>query len=70
MSPYLTDRDVADRFGISVPKVHRLCANGWPHMRVGRDYRFTAAHIAAIEQLCERTATPETPADTWGVKTR
>jgi ribosomal protein L23 len=65
MSKHLTDADVADIFGITVEKVRDLCRTGWPHMKVGRVYRFSQAHLAAIEQLCERKPAPQTPAQTW-----
>lgn len=71
MSTLLTDSDVAAHFDISREQVQRRCLAGqWPHMRVGKAYRFKAEHLAAIEALCEVKAAPETAAQTWGVKSR
>jgi len=39
---FLTDREVADEFGISWEQVQQRCRAGqWAHHRVGRKYRFT-----------------------------
>lgn len=62
MTTYLTDADVAQRFNKSREFVQRQCKAGWPHMRVGKSYRFTEAHIRAIEALCEAAPAPATPA--------
>jgi excisionase family DNA binding protein len=71
MSAALTDTDVAEHFGITVDKLRRLVkSEGWPHMRLGKSYRFSAVHVAAIEALLEVKPAESTPAETWGVKTR
>jgi len=68
---YLTDTEVADQFGISKEQVQRRCAAGqWPHMRVGKAYRFKAEHVAAIEALCEVKPRETTADETWGRKRR
>lgn len=69
---YLTDRDVAKKFGISWQQVQQRCKAGqWPHLRVGRLYRFTTKHVEQIERLHEITpAQPEAQAQTWGRKKR
>lgn len=71
MSSLLNDKQVAERFDLTVDKLRRLCkSEGWPHMRMGSSYRFTEAHVAAIEAMSEVKPAPETPAESWGVKTR
>jgi excisionase family DNA binding protein len=68
---YLTDTDVAEQFGISKEQVQRRCAAGqWPHMRVGKAYRFKAEHVAAIEALCEVPVRLKTADESWGRKRR
>lgn len=60
-APYLTDRDVAATFGISWQQVQQRCKAGqWPHLRVGRKYRFTTEHVEQIAALVE--VKPSTPA--------
>ena len=68
----LTDRDVAEHFGISWQQVQARCKAGqWPHLRIGRTYRFTPAHLETIERLSEvLPAEPQQQAETWGRKTR
>lgn len=65
MSALLSDKDLAERFDITVEKVRDLCRHGWPHMRIGRVYRFSQAHLAAIEALCEVKPAPQSAAQTW-----
>lgn len=65
MNALLSDKDLAERFDITVEKVRDLCRNGWPHMRIGRVYRFSQAHLAAIEALCEVKPAPQSAAQTW-----
>lgn len=71
MTSYITDSEVADQFGKSKEFVQRMCNTGqWPHMRIGKSYRFKADHVSAIEALCEVKPTPQTNAETWGRKRR
>lgn len=67
MSAYLTDADLAEQFGRSREFVQRMCrTKQWPHMKVGKSYRFKAHHVAAIEALCDVQATaPVDPGLTW-----
>jgi len=69
---YLTDRDVAEHFGISWQQVQERCkSKQWPHIRLGRFYRFTEKHVEQIERLHEvGVAAPEAQEQTWGRKTR
>jgi hypothetical protein len=74
VSEYLTDKDVATTFDISFQQVQQRCKKGqWPHIRIGRKYRFTPDHVAAIAKLHE-VAPPDRPdttaGNTWGQKTR
>jgi excisionase family DNA binding protein len=64
---YLTDQEVADRFGKSKAFVQRMCqAKQWPPMRIGKSYRFKTEHVAAIEALCE-VKPAVAPGKTWGL---
>lgn len=68
---YLTDVEVAEQFGKSKEFVQRMCrSKQWPHMQVGKAYRFKAEHVSAIEALCEQQVSSQTPAETWGRKRR
>lgn len=67
--PYITDAGLAQRLGKSRGWVHARCRDGWPHMRAGKSYRFTAGHVAAIEALLTVDHhAPAAPADVnpWG----
>lgn len=45
----MTSAQMADRFQVSTETVHRMCRIGkWPHVKVGRLYRFTEANYQAI----------------------
>lgn len=66
-----TADDLADRYGHSREYVLRAAREGkWPHLRVGRQVRFTEAHVAAIDAMHEVKATAATAAASWGRKTR
>lgn len=69
---HLTDNEIAERVGKSKWFVQEQCKrNGWPHLRVGKSYRFTAEHVAAIDALLERKTQPAAPAaNPWGRKAR
>lgn len=70
MSAFLSDREVADEFGISWEQVQQRCRTGqWPHLRIGRRYLFKPEHVEQIAALCE-VKPQATPAETWGRKTR
>ena len=52
MTTYLTDADLAERFGEPVTKVEKWRRQyGWPHMKVGRQVRYTEADVAEIERI-------------------
>lgn len=52
MATYLTDADLAERFGEPVAKIEKWRRRyGWPHFKVGREVRYTEADVAAIERL-------------------
>jgi len=70
MSTWLTDHELAAEFGISWQQVQQRCRTGqWPHLKVGRKYRFTPEDVAQIiETFVVKPVT--TPAETWGRKTR
>ena len=71
---FLTDKDVAKKFDISWQQVQQRCkSQQWPHIKLGRFYRFTPEHVAAIAKLHEVAppAAPDTSAtNTWGQKKR
>lgn len=48
-----TDQELADQFGITVQKLHKLrLRNGWPCVRLGRwDIRFTAEQVDQIVRM-------------------
>jgi len=52
MDHYLTEADLADRFQVTVHVVGEWRRRyGWPHLKIGRTVRYTAAHVARIEQI-------------------
>lgn len=70
---HLTDDELAERIGKSKWFVQEQCkAKHWPHLRIGKSYRFTAAHVDAIEALLEVKvdATAPAVANRWGRKGR
>lgn len=76
-APLLTDTDLADRYGKSRAFVQAQCrTKTWPHLRVGKSFRFTEDHVAAIDaQLEVSTSTPDAlpaaqPGNPWGRKGR
>ena len=45
----MTSAQVAASLKVSTETVHRMCrSRKWPHVKVGRLYRFTAANYEAI----------------------
>lgn len=51
-----TAEDLAAKFDVGVETVYRKCRTGqWPHFKIGRLYRFTAAQYETI------TAPPVVP---------
>ena len=47
---YLTDADLADRFGEPEQKIKKWRLQyGWPHLKIGRQVRYTEADVAEIE---------------------
>ena len=71
MSLLLPD-DVAAHLGVTREFVMTNCRTGrWPHIKVGKHYRFSPLQLAAIEELCTVTpAAPDTTTGSWGVVTR
>lgn len=76
-APLLTDTDIAERYGKSRAFVQAQCrTKTWPHLRVGKSFRFTEDHVAAIDaQLEVATATPDPmpqpgASNAWGRKGR
>lgn len=79
---HTTDRELADRLGVSLWFVQKQCRDkNWPHLSVAGHRRFTAEHVAAIEQQLEvpaddpDTASAPATADeraavAWGRSTR
>lgn len=62
MSALTTDTELADRFKITVEKLHELRKkNGWPVTRLGRfEFRFTEEQVARIIEI--QTVGGERPA--------
>lgn len=69
---YLTDADMATRVGKSREWVHDQCRAGWPHLRVGKSYRFTTEQVKRIEELLtpKPAATPTPEANPFGYRGR
>ncbi len=67
----LFPEDIASHLGSTREEVIRQCRAGrYPHVRVGKHYRFTEADRDAItELLAVQPKTPEKSA-TWGLVTR
>jgi hypothetical protein len=58
----LTDADVAETFGRSPEWVQDQCrAKRWPHVKVGKSYRFTPEQVAEIVRLS--TVEPAAPTE-------
>jgi hypothetical protein len=62
VSRYLTDADLAEKFGRSREWVQAQCRGGWPHMKVGKSYRFTDEQVAQIEAMLTPAAPAAAPA--------
>jgi len=69
---FLTDRDLAKVVGKSAEYVRSQCATRkWPHLKVGRSYRFTAGHVEHIASLLEIVPTEASAAaQSWGRRKR
>lgn len=66
-----TADDLADRYGKSREYVQQQCRAGkWPHLKVGRSYRFTDQHVAQIDAMHEVKARESVAAASWGRKER
>jgi excisionase family DNA binding protein len=49
MSDFLTEVDLANELGVTEEKVREWRRRyGWPHIKIGRQVRFTAADVRAI----------------------
>lgn len=74
----LTDDEMAERYGKGRWFVQTECRAGrWPHLRVGRSFRFTEEQVASIDALLEVKPKAKPVADApvvsvkaWGVKGR
>lgn len=65
MSAYLTDADIAEKFGESVEKIAKWRRqHGWPHMKVGRQVRYTDSDLVEIERLHHIAVTKSSTAST------
>jgi excisionase family DNA binding protein len=65
-----TDADLADL--LSIPReqvVRRARAGEFPHVRIGRRYRFTDDDVKAIIAAHHRETVP-VPENPWGVRRR
>ena len=69
---FLTDRDLGEIVGKSAEYVRSQCATRkWPHLRVGKSYRFTTAHVEHIATLLEVAPTEASAAaQSWGRRKR
>jgi excisionase family DNA binding protein len=57
---FLTEQQLAERLGIAVDKVAEWRRRyGWPHLKIGREVRFTEADVRAIE--AQHRVTSERP---------
>lgn len=51
MTPFITEADLAERLGVTEAKVTEWRRQyGWPHLKIGRQVRFTEADVQAIER--------------------
>ena len=65
-----TEEDVAALLAIPREQVVRRARAGqFPHVRIGRRYRFTEADVAAIIAANHRETVP-VPENPWGVRRR
>jgi hypothetical protein len=69
---FLTDHDLAKIVGKSAAYVRSQCTTRkWPHLRVGRAYRFTPGHVQHIATLLEvAPAEVSAAAQSWGRRKR
>ncbi len=66
----LTPEDLADCFHVDREQIVRRCRSGeFPHLRIGRAYRFSEADIEAIFQIVRREP-KVVPANPWGSRRR
>lgn len=65
MTAYLTDADIAEKFGESVEKIAKWRRQyGWPHIKVGRQIRYTDSNLVEIERLHHVAATKPAATET------
>lgn len=66
MQELVTEKQLAERFGISVKKVAELRRrHDWPHVRFGRfDIRYTEEQVERILTMQTRAARPGLPGQT------
>lgn len=52
MTDFLTEADLAERLGVAEIKVRKWRAQyRWPHVKIGRQVRFTESDVRAIEAM-------------------
>lgn len=64
MSGLISDVALAEQFGISLDRLHKLRRRyHWPHVRLGRqDVRFTSEQVAEIVRLQSAAPVPKSAA--------
>ncbi len=69
MTDLLTAADVAETFGRTPGWVNGQCrAKRWPHVKVGKSYRFTAEQVAQIVALLTvGPSEPDAAEQSWDV---
>ncbi len=61
MTNFLTEADLADRLGVTENKVTDWRRQyGWPHIKIGRQVRFSESDVRAIEAQHHVTAEKST----------
>lgn len=69
--PIYTADDVAKAFGVSREYVQQRCREkAWPHLRVGRRYRFTEDDFGDIAKRLRVPASATSAAASWGRRGR
>lgn len=57
MTTFITEADLAERLGVAETKVTEWRRQyNWPHIKIGRQVRFTEADVQAIQTLHHVTA--------------
>ena len=70
-TPTYDATEVGERYGHSRAYALEQARKGnWPHLKVGREVRFTDAHLTQIDAMHEVKATRSVAAASWGRRTR